>query len=295
MKLELVQPINLLELFPGLSKELELCLNSIPDSDWSNPTACTGWSVKDLVAHLIGGNVNRLKDQTALYANEPELVTLFGLANQMPQPTGLFTDFDELLSFINKSNQTWVNLTSQFSSVELINFVRKTDNLLFKHFSSLDPNFVTNTGVLWAGESTSEVWFDIAREYTEKWLHQQQIREAVQFDDLYERQWLFPVFDTFMRGLPHNFRNFDPGKDSSIAISILGSAGGHWSLLHENENWILYSGLSTNPIAHIQLDQVLAWRLFTKGISKDEVQNKIETIGDQSVVSTFLEMVTIMA
>ena len=33
--------------------------------------------------------------------------------------------------------------------------------------------------VAWAGESESENWFDVARDYTERWHHQQQIRDAV--------------------------------------------------------------------------------------------------------------------
>jgi len=32
----------------------------------------------------------------------------------------------------------------------------------------------------WAEEMESKNWMAIAREYTEKWLHQQQIRDAIQ-------------------------------------------------------------------------------------------------------------------
>jgi hypothetical protein len=33
--------------------------------------------------------------------------------------------------------------------------------------------------VAWAGEAESKNWFHVARDYSEKWHHQQQIREAV--------------------------------------------------------------------------------------------------------------------
>jgi hypothetical protein len=33
--------------------------------------------------------------------------------------------------------------------------------------------------VSWAGPDTSPAWLDIARDYTEFWVHQQQIRDAV--------------------------------------------------------------------------------------------------------------------
>ena len=66
--------------------------------------------------------------------------------------------------------------------------------------------------VAWAGDKQSPNWFDIAREYTEKWLHQQHIREAVGQPVLDERRWLFPVLDTFMRALPHVYRDIPPRR-----------------------------------------------------------------------------------
>jgi hypothetical protein len=43
----------------------------------------------------------------------------------------------------------------------------------------LDPFAEAIFSVGWAGEEKSLNWFHIAREYTEKWHHQQQIRLAV--------------------------------------------------------------------------------------------------------------------
>ena len=47
------------------------------------------------------------------------------------------------------------------------------------YHGSLDPHAPALFNVAWAGEQTSPNWFDIGREYTERWHHQQQIREAV--------------------------------------------------------------------------------------------------------------------
>jgi hypothetical protein len=43
---------------------------------------------------------------------------------------------------------------------------------------SLDPLAPAAFAVSWAGEETSSNWFDTARELTERWHHQQQIRLA---------------------------------------------------------------------------------------------------------------------
>ena len=45
------------------------------------------------------------------------------------------------------------------------------------YFSSLDLEAIGGP-VSWAGPDSSPVWFDIAREFTERWHHQQQIRDA---------------------------------------------------------------------------------------------------------------------
>lgn len=58
----------------------------------------------------------------------------------------------------------------------------------------------------WAGESESQNWFHIVRDYTEKW-HQQQIREAVgQPEPLLTLALFRPFFETVVRVLPHVYR-----------------------------------------------------------------------------------------
>jgi hypothetical protein len=58
--------------------------------------------------------------------------------------------------------------------------------------------------VAWAGEAESKNWFHVARDYSEKWHHQQQIREAVgQTAELLTPALYRPLLDTLLRDLPH--------------------------------------------------------------------------------------------
>jgi len=59
--------------------------------------------------------------------------------------------------------------------------------------------------VSWAGEEESANWFDTAREFTERWHHQQQIRLAVNKPGIVTREFYFPVLDCFMRALPYAY------------------------------------------------------------------------------------------
>ena len=197
-----VEPIYVVELFPPLSRELLTVLQSLKATDWDHPTICSPWSVKDVAAHLLGGNLGRLWncDKTS------------GGAEKSTQ------EYDELVKLINRDNDLWVNAAKRISPRILIEFLDLTDRYLYLHFQSLDQNEKAEITVGWAGNNLPPNWFDIAHEYTEKWLHQQHIREAVGKPLLTKKEWLFPVLDTFMRGLPHTYRNIDAQDGTSIAI-----------------------------------------------------------------------------
>ena len=78
-------------------------------------------------------------------------------------------------------------------------------------------------------------WFDIGREYTERWLHQQQIRDAVGAPGLTGRAWLHPTLDIFVRALPHTFRHARAAPGSSVRVEIEGEAGGVWTVVRSGQ------------------------------------------------------------
>ena len=274
-----VEKIHTVELFPPLSSKLLSLLRSLPAADWAKPTVCPAWSVKDIVAHLLGGNIGRLwqYDDASLSQQGPVLA------------------YDELVSLIDKENHEWVQATRRISPEILIEFLELTDRKLYQRFSLFDEDKPARIAVAWAGHSVSPYWFDIAREYTEKWLHQQHIREAVGKPLLSTRRWLFPVLDTFIRGLPYTYREVTADEGAAISVHIVGEAGGDWSLLRQNDAWHLFSGLHPGPVSRIRMNQDLAWRLFTKGIRLEAARSEVQIDGDASLGERILCMVSIMA
>jgi hypothetical protein len=177
----------------------------------------------------------------------------------------------------------------------LIDFLATTDEQLYHYFKGLPPFEPSQTAVTWAGDAQSPIWFDIAREYTEKWLHQQHIREAVGRPLLVQHKWLFPVLDTFLRALPHTYRLVAAPEGTTITFQITGEAGGDWSLLRQDGRWRLFAEAAPAPVATARLDQDLAWRLFTKGVSPAAAGAQIQTEGDATLALGILQMVSIMA
>jgi uncharacterized protein (TIGR03083 family) len=280
-------------------------LRNLPAESWDLPTACASWSVKDVAAHLLGGTLSRLS---------------FGRDRPTHQRLGTHKlDFDALLKAIDRQNAEWVEIARRFSYPLLVDFLALTDPQLYEYFKSLPPFAPAGPAVSWTGDSVSPNWFDIAREYTEKWLHQQHIREAAGYTVLAERKWLYPVLDTFLRALPYTYRSLEAAEGTTVGFRITGEAGGVWTLRREkagrqreagrrkeavrqkeavrgeNGGWRLYAGQADAAGARVSLEADTAWRLFTKGIGLEEARERIQLEGDEALGRPVLQMVSIMA
>jgi uncharacterized protein (TIGR03083 family) len=280
-RMKSVEPIFVTELFCQIHGELLSLLRNLSGDDWSKPTAARMWTVKDVVAHLLDGDVRRLSYQR-------------DKAPMVP-PEAPIENYRDLVNFLNRLNADWVAAARRISPRLLIEFLEITGAQVCELFKSLDPFAPAIFGVAWAGEQESQNWFDVAREYTEKWHHQQQIRDAVGAPALTGRKWLFPALDTFLRGLPHTYRETQADEGSSVAFIIAGEAGGVWTLKREGEAWSLYTGEGEGAACEVRMDQDAAWRLLTKGISREEAQARIEIIGDHRLGAPILGMLAVMA
>ncbi len=277
--MEMLKPIITVDLFPSLGAELQSCLKSLSPSDWSKPTVCFPWTIKDVTAHLLGGSLGRLwkRDEN----NRLQL-------NDQP-------DFNTLLEQINHSNAEWVQAARRISPELLIELLDLTDRHLYEHFRRLDPFQLARITVAWASNNLPPNWFDIAREYTEKWLHQQHIREAAGQPLLLQKRWLKPVLETFVHALPYTYRGIQRRPDTRIGLIITGEAGGDWTLKRNQLEWELFSGRVEATDCLVEIDQDLAWRLFTRGISRQQARPQIHITGEESLGNHVLEMVSIMA
>jgi uncharacterized protein (TIGR03083 family) len=276
-----VEPIFVTELFCQIHGELLSLLRNLSGDDWSKPTAARMWTVKDVVAHLLDGDVRRLSYQR-------------DKAPMVPPETPI-ENYRDLVGFLNRLNADWVGAARRISPRLLIEFLEITGAQVCELFKSLDPFAPAMFGVAWAGEQESQNWFDVAREYTEKWHHQQQIRDAVGAPALTGRKWLFPVLDIFLRGLPHTYRETQADEGSSVAFIIAGEAGGAWTLKRGGGEWSLHTGEGGGAACEVRMDQDAAWRLLTKGLSQEEAASRIEIIGDHGLGRPILGMLAVMA
>jgi uncharacterized protein (TIGR03083 family) len=275
-----VEPIDTLALFPPLHTELVQLLRHLPPTDWLKPTPATGWSVKDMVAHILDTDIRRLSSHRDQFV--PALA----------HPPATYAD---LVALLNDLNEQWVVAARRISPALLLQLLDLIGPQVHEHFRSLDPMAIARHGVAWAGEEQSLNWFDLAREYTEKWHHQQHIRQAVGAPLLLEARWLYPALDTFLRGLPHTYRAIDAADGTTLALMITGEGGGNWALQRNTSIWQLYWGEAAAWDARVTIDGDSAWQLFTKGLAPAEARSRSVLEGDQQLGEQLFSLLAIMA
>ncbi|MGD0750715.1 MAG: maleylpyruvate isomerase N-terminal domain-containing protein [Anaerolineales bacterium] len=53
--MESPKPVIVAALFPEIHAELLSLLKKLSVEDWQKPTVCSGWLVKDVALHILGG------------------------------------------------------------------------------------------------------------------------------------------------------------------------------------------------------------------------------------------------
>lgn len=276
-----LQPVETVELFPPLGDELLKTLRGLSADDWNAPTACAGWTVKDVAAHLLDTGMRRVSSLRDGY--------------HPPASAEDLSEFDALVAYLNRLNEAWVSVFRRVSPAQIVDLMADLEGKLYPAFKALDMNATAGISVAWTGEPTAPVWLDVAREYTERWMHQMHIRDAVGLPLLLNQRFGFPLFDTFIRSLPYAYRFTPAEAGQAVVVRISGEGGGAWTLLRESQRWRLYAEEAPAPSTALTLDPDTAWRLFTKGIAPDAVQDALHVEGEPSLADGLLRAVAIMA
>ena len=271
-------PILTAHLFMPLDACLIELLELLTDAQWERETIAGEWKVKDVAAHLLDTAVRRLSMGRDGYISEsPEIQS-----NQ------------DLVNFINGMNQQGVRFFRRLSRSVLISMMKPVIAELSEYFLRLDPFSFATFAVSWAGEQRSLNWFDVAREYTERWHHQQQIRIAVNSPGILIRELYYPVLDCFMRALPHTYSKLEVPSETYLRINVSGKSGGAWFLYRDSASWRLVPSPVGNLIAEITIPEEIAWLIFTKGINRSSAKAAIEFTGDPVVALHILNAIAIV-
>jgi uncharacterized protein (TIGR03083 family) len=272
------RPIFTAHLFPDLEGMLLELLRSLTLEDWEKQTLAPRWKVKDVAAHLLDTQLRKLSASRDRHTPE----------------SPKFASPADLVTLINSLNSDGVKKYRQLSPHELISWMELASRESAEFHQALDPFAPAMFPVSWAGEEESANWFDTAREFTERWHHQQQIRIAVDKPGIMIREFYFPVLDCFLRALPYAYRTV-PGKPGTLAqFNVVGECGGSWYLFRDSDSWRLISSAIGEKISETNIPQEIAWRIFTKGITREDAESQVRVTGDAKIGLHVLGMVSIV-
>jgi len=278
--LESLGVVSTAHLFPGLHRHLMELLRGLRDEDWSLPTMAPHWTVRDVAAHILDGQVRRLSFQRDQHPMTP--------------PDGTVTGYRDLVKFLNELNADWTRAARRMSPQVLMQFLGITGPDVAELFRSLDPHGPAFFPVSWANESKSENWFDIGREYTEGWHHQAQIRDAVGAPALYEREWLNPVLELSMKAFGQAFKDLPAAPETALVFQVSGDGGGTWSVVASPEGWSVFRGEKPRATARARCDGDTAWKLFFNALPEEEARRHIETHGDSALLEKLFSVRGVM-
>lgn len=279
-----VTPLDRVEAAPlirEVDEALIPLLRGLRPADWRRP-AVGHWNVHDVVAHLLDGAVRRLSLDRDGYRS--------------PAPDGDLSSYSELLGYLNDLNAVWVKAAERLSPEVMTDLLERVCPQVVDYFESLDPEAEAAFPVNWAGENSSKVWMDVAREFTERWHHQQQIREAVGAPGLDQEHYLRPLLQTLIRALPRSYTSVEAPEGTTIGVRISDLDDLGWGLRRLSFSWdlgALVEDLETD--ATIELSADTAWRLFTKAITDRDASRLAQVSGDPELTEPFFSTLGIMA
>ncbi|WP_020535667.1 maleylpyruvate isomerase N-terminal domain-containing protein [Lewinella cohaerens] len=267
---------NLVHKLPALNEQLLTLLKSLSAEEWQAQTVASQWKVKDVVAHLLDGNIRILSMLRDGYQGE----------------TADIASYQDLVVYINRLNADWVQAMKRVSPEILILLHELTGPLYNTYYASLDPFEKAAFSVAWAGEEESKNWMHIAREYTEKFLHQQQIRDAVQRPGIMTTAFFLPFVEVCLKALPHTFREVPATDGTCIQLSIPGACGGRWFFFAHQGQWQIGEAAINTPITEVTITAEAFWKLVSKSKRAVDLEAFIEVKGDPLLAEKVLSMVS---
>jgi len=264
-----------------LTQQLEQLLANLTESDWGQPTICPGWTVKDIAAHLLDTGLRRLSFHRD--------------GMPMPEPESPVNSYADLVAMLNRLNADWVKAAKRLSPRVLTHWLIWTQHEVLDFVETLDMDGPAFFPVAWAGEVTSTCRFDVAREYTEWWIHQAQIREAIGARQLDSPEFYGPLLATLMQALPHHYRETEAPIHSQVQITIAGESGNDWTIQKKEDEWTFAEPMPKRIAATVTIPAEIAWKLLSKSLHGESARSHIRIEGDERLGRPVTKLVSVMA
>jgi uncharacterized protein (TIGR03083 family) len=242
MRVTEVPPRDTRPLIAEIHGDLVALLGSLRDTEWAAPTEAGRWSVKDVALHLLDGDLTQLS-----IGRDGELAWLLDTGG----------DYRAFVAALDAKNQRWVEAAHGLSPRVLTDLLRWSGEHVGWYYATVD--LAGPAHVSWASDAEVPLWLHLAREMTERWVHQQHIRDTVGQPGDHGR-FLPAVLATFVWAFPHQYR---PAAAPGTTVQLDFGSGGQYRLTRAAGGWALDEGTAQRPAAALRMPPHLAWRQLT--------------------------------
>jgi len=217
-------------------------VESLSPSEWLAPTAAVPWRVKDLTLHVLDDDLRWLSHRRD--HDESGLV-------DMSAP-------ERFVDLLAARNRRWVDAAQTLSRRLVCDLLAWTGPQVADYHAGQDMQ--GQGWVSWASDEPVPYWFNVAQEFTERWVHQQQMRDAVGRSGDHDVD-LAEVLRTFVWAFPHQYR---PDAAAGARVVLVFEYSGVWTLTADGAGrWSLAEGAAEGAEATLWLSSAAAWRLLT--------------------------------
>jgi uncharacterized protein (TIGR03083 family) len=250
-------------------------LNTLEPDDWERPTAAAPWTVRDLAAHMLGDDLNRLSRSRDDHSGDE------------PAPG------EALPEFLHRINDEWVRAAARISPAAIVTLLEATTPQVLAFWHSVDLDALGEP-VTWAGPDPAPVWLDCARDFTEYWVHQEQIHEAIGRIEPDVPEGAHAVLDTFLRAMPYTLEGCDRPEGTTVRVHVDGPSGGHWVWRYEDDRWRpTEHSVDRGTVVRFG-DADSLWRLCTRMLSPADAGRRVVVTGDRELAERALQIVSII-
>ncbi len=265
-------PFDIVEELRAERDRLLVLLGQLSDSDWRRPTRCPGWSVLDIAVHLVGDDLSFVAwHRDSHHGTAP--------------PDGL--GGDAFITWLDELQDGWVSAARRLSPRLTVELLTWLNDAVIATVRAQDARAV-KANVSWASPDPVPRWLDHGREFTERWIHRQQILDAIGQPTDRDPDTLRRVLDVLRWAFPQGLRTQPVTPGARVIVSVDGSEWSEsWPLVADSDGWKFAGRDQTSADAQLRVTPEQAWRLLTNNLEPD-FRGEPVTSGDLQLCKALL-------
>jgi uncharacterized protein (TIGR03083 family) len=250
--------------------EVKSVVSSLTDEEWNRPSGCTGWTVRDLVAHM-SSNYKETVDPSPP-PSEPVQLPAERMMDLLVEPRKDWTNQQILAEYLDYCDKA-VDILASFQDEPLASTVipladlgsypmhQLADAYAFDHYCHLRIDLLAPRGP---------------------------IERAITAADATR---IGPAVRWMITGMPQMQQNLGASLSAPIVLVLTGPGGGEWAISPSGSDIVVTEGASADSVATVSSSghDFVVW-----GTQRSNWREHCSVAGDESVVARFLDALNII-